>query len=480
MNLRDYQEAAVTAATGFLKRGVNPLVIAPTGAGKTVIASEIMKRWMAANHGKKVVFVAHRKELLTQAKATMERFGIITDAYVASVFTTDFSDIPDADKATALVVFDEAHHAVASSWTGFCKLFTGPKVAVTATPDRMDRQKLEDVGFSLAYDITIRTLIEQGHLVRPMAQKMPVELSMTRLRGYDEALEAVAAAVVDEFRRWDRKRAIVFLPDVDLSERFAELLVKQCMTAANVDGSMHPYNRQRIVDMYKRGEVQFLCNVNLFTEGFDAPETDCVVLLRPTQSRALWCQMIGRGLRLAEGKTDCLILDPMWISGDHTFQPADAFTTNPFAKMKQVEGSHDVLGAAEMADRDAEQTILARIAAEEKRADAKAAREKGCIDLSVAVSCFGLILPPSASQKPATPDQKAALERFKVHAGSDVTEEQASWMLSRLYFRQRLGLATPKQARLLVQFGVKNPERLSFDEASKAIGNDWRMKFSRK
>ena len=80
MNLRDYQEAAVTSAIDFLKRGVNPLVIAPTGAGKTVIASEIMKRWMSANPGKMVVFVAHRKELLSQAKATMERFGILDNA----------------------------------------------------------------------------------------------------------------------------------------------------------------------------------------------------------------------------------------------------------------------------------------------------------------------------------------------------------------------------------------------------------------
>jgi len=475
MNLRDYQEAAVTSAIDFLKRGVNPLVIAPTGAGKTVIASEIMKRWMSANPGKKVVFVAHRKELLSQAKATMERFGILDNAYVASVFTTDFSDIPDADKTSALVVFDEAHHAVATSWTGFCKLFTGPKVAVTATPDRMDRQKLEDVGFSLAYDIAIRTLIEAGHLVRPMAQKMPVELSMIRMRGYDEAMEAVAVSVIDEFRRWDRKRAIVFLPDVELSERFAELLRKHGMTAADVDAKMHPYNRQRIVDMYKGGEVQFLCNVNLFTEGFDAPETDCIVLLRPTQSRALWCQMIGRGLRTAPDKTDCLILDPMWISGDHTFQPADAFTTNPFAKMRQVEGSHDILGAAEMADRDAEQNILARIAAEEKRASAKEARDKGCIDLSVACSCFGFILPPVDSQTPATASQKAELERFKVYAGGEVTTEQASWMLSRLYFRQRCGLATPKQVRKLVQFGFKNAERMTFEQAGHSISNDWRM-----
>jgi len=143
--------------------------------------------------------------------------------------------------------------------------------------------------------------------------------------------------------------------------------------------------------------------------------------------------------------------------------------------MRQVEGSHDILGAAEMADRDAEQNILARIAAEEKRSAAKEAREKGCIDLSVACSCFGLILPPVESQTPATASQKAELERFKVYAGGEVTTEQASWMLSRLYFRQRCGLATPKQVRKLIQFGFKNAERMTFEQAGHSISNDWRM-----
>ena len=210
MNLRDYQEAAVTAATEHLAKGVNPLVIAPTGAGKTVIASEIMRRWQVANPGKPCYFVAHRVELLEQAERTMQKFGIV--GKVLSVFQREFEGIGMTERREALVIFDEAHHAVASSWARFSTVFTGPKVAVTATPDRMDRQKLEAVGFDPCYEIAIRTLIEQGHLVRPMAYKMPVELSGILMRGYDEPMEAIADSIVEEMKRYDRKKAIAFLP----------------------------------------------------------------------------------------------------------------------------------------------------------------------------------------------------------------------------------------------------------------------------
>jgi len=475
MNLRDYQESAVTAAIGHLAKGVNPLVIAPTGAGKTVISAEIIKRWQAANPGKLAVFVAHRKELIDQAAATIARFSI-SNVKCLSIFAGDW-DVSEDDRKTALVVFDEAHHAVAASWNAFSSIFTGPKVAVTATPDRMDRQKLEDVGFVQAYEIAIRTLIEAGHLVRPLACKMPVELSLVRIRGYDDALEAIADAVIAEVARWDRKRIIAFLPDVDSSERFAALLRARGLEAADVDGKMNTYNRQRLVGLYKTGEIKCLCNVNLFTEGFDAPETDCVVLLRPTQSRALWCQMIGRGLRTAPGKTDCLILDPMWISGENSFQPADAFTLHPYARAKKpdVAESTDVLSEAEVLDRDAESAMLARIAQEEKRSEAKEAKELGLIDLSVAAACFGFVLPAATSEQPMTAGQKATLELFKVYAGRGVTMEQAAWMISRLKARQALGLATVKQVRKLRQFGVKNAWNLTMVQASASISNDWRM-----
>ena len=470
LKLRDYQEAAVTAALSFIAKAVNPLVIAPTGAGKTVIASSIMLRWQTGTN-RKCFFVAHRKELIDQAKATMDKFGVRGEAL--SVFSADFDHISAEDKASALVVFDEAHHAVASSWAKFNAVFTGPKVAVTATPDRLDRQKLETVGFVPAYEIAIRTLIEQGHLVRPMAQKMPVEMSLIRLRGYDDALEAVADSIVTELNRWDRKKAICFLPEVETSVRLVSLFRQRGVEAGHVDGSTGKF-RSGTVEAFKNGELRVLCNVNLFTEGFDAPETDCVILLRPTQSRALWCQMIGRGLRTAPGKTDCLILDPMWISGENSFTPADAFTVHPQAKSAPIEGGHDPLDAAEACDRQAEESMLRRIAAEEQRSSTKEAKELGLVDLSVACAVFGFVLPAPTSESSMFGYQASELARYGVHARG-MTADQADWMIARLKAREALNLATVKQVRKLQQFGIRNAERLTKDSASKAIGSDWRI-----
>lgn len=473
MKLRDYQEEAITASCSFLAKSINPLVIAPTGAGKTVIACEIMRRWQLDHPTKPCFFVAHRTELLEQAESAMARFGV--RGKVLSVFAREFPEVSDADKREGLVVFDEAHHVVAGSWTNFANAFTGPKVAVTATPDRMDRQRIEQVGFVQAYEISIRTLIEQGHLVRPMAYKMPVELSTILIRGYDHPMEAIADSIVEEMRRWDRKKAIAFLPDVESSIRLMALLNKRGMPSEHVDGATQDYLRSKAIQNYKTGGTRVLCNVNLFTEGFDAPETDCVVLLRPTQSRTMWCQMIGRGLRLAEGKTDCLILDPMWVSGENAFQPSDAFTMFPGAKGRQVDGGHDPLAEAEMQDRDAEQRMLDRIAKEERRQQAKEARERGFVDLSVACACFGFILPPAGNgEAQMTAGQEAELNRHKVYA-KGLTEAQASWMIGRLLARERMGLATVKQVRKLRQFGVANALKLTVAQASHAIGSDWRI-----
>lgn len=337
----------------------------------------------------------------------------------------------------------------------------------------MDRQKLETVGFVPAYEIAIRTLIEQGHLVRPMAQKMPVEMSLIRMRGYDDALEAVADSIVTELNRWDRKKAICFLPEVDTSVRLVALLRQRGVEAGHADGSTGKF-RAGTVEAFKKGELRVLCNVNLFTEGFDAPETDCVILLRPTQSRALWCQMIGRGLRTAPGKTDCLILDPMWISGENSFTPADAFTVHPQAKTAPIDGSHDPLEAAEACDRQAEESMLRRIAAEEQRSATKEAKELGLVDLSVACAVFGFVLPAPTSESAMFGYQASELARYGVHARG-MTSDQADWMIARLKAREALNLATVKQVRKLQQFGVRGAERLSKESASKAIASDWRM-----
>ena len=254
------------------------------------------------------------------------------------------------------------------------------------------------------------------------------------------------------------------------------LLRQRGIECGHVDGTTSKF-RAGTVEAFKRGDLRVLCNVNLFTEGFDAPDTDCVILLRPTQSRALWCQMIGRGLRTAPGKTDCLILDPMWISGENSFQPSDAFTLHPHSKGVAVEGGSDPLDLADACDRKAEESMLRRIAAEENKAAAREAKEKGLIDLSVACAVFGFVLPAATTEEGMFGYQESELARYGVYA-KGMTVDQAQWVIGRLKAREALGLATVKQVRKLKQFGIRGAERLTKDAASKAIGSDWRISSS--
>jgi superfamily II DNA or RNA helicase len=468
-SLREYQKQAIHACLDALAKGVNPLLIAPTGAGKTVMAGAMMKAWQEAT-GLPCYFFAHRSELIEQAEATMAKFEIIGKAF--SVFQKSY----DADHMDcALCVFDEAHHAVASSWTNVGKYFLGPKVAITATPDRLDNQRLEQSGFVRVFDIKISELINQGYLVRPMAQKLSVAICDNIIENYTDAIEQVAKNVVDEFYRYKRNRAMVFLPTVEASRKFSAALRALGMESSHLDGTSGKLRTISVND-FKEGRTEFLCNVSLFTEGFDCPEVDCVVLLRETKSRALWSQMIGRGLRSSPGKTDCLILDPMWVSGTHTLTPADAFTSHPDAVCKPVAGLSDPLGDAQVEDQDAEHRLLNKLKRLEAEEDAEAAKERGLIDLSVVVPMFGFVPPPlEEGEAVISQEQRYQLERFQIFAPADLGGKQAAYILRKMYERQKLNLATPRQVRKLRQFGHRFANGYTFEQAGKAIASDWRI-----
>jgi superfamily II DNA or RNA helicase len=467
--IRPYQQQAIVACLDALAKSVNPLLVAPTGAGKTVMASEIMRRWQE-KHNQTCFFFAHRSELLEQAQATMDRAGV--KGVALSVFQKDFSS--HSGREGGLCIFDEAHHAVASSWKFVQSQFHGPAVAITATPDRMDKQRIQSAGFTEVFQISIRDLIKQGYLVRPMAQKLAVSICDNILESHDDALTMTARSVVDEFYRYGRKKAMVFLPSVECSRRFSAELRAIGMSSSHLDGTSGKL-RSIAVDAFKKGESQFLCNVALFTEGFDCPDVDCVILLRETKSRALWSQMIGRGLRSHPGKTDCLILDPMWVSGIHSLQPADAFTEHPDAQGKAVPGLSDPLSEAQTEDDAAEDRLLRRLKKAQAAKDAKDAHARGLVDLSMVEPLFGFVPPPSDSQDLITVFQRNELERYQIHAPATMTREAAYYIIEKMRERQRLNLATVRQVKKLRQFGHRLAGSYTFEQASKAIATDWRI-----
>lgn len=340
MALRDYQVAPANTLLSHLREqpARKVLAVAPVGFGKTVLFS-----WIAAQfvrRGGKVLVLAHREELLDQIRSKMEAFGLSTatekasqrvdvaalpDVTVASVQTLKGARLARFDPSTyALIVVDEAHHV--RKGDAYCRVFdhclAAPVLGVTGTPKRLDGLGLGDVFTENPVTIGLDEGIQAGWLVTPRVQSYHVkgyklDTVRTVAGEYNAAdierelldspiLHAAANIVQDACQ--DR-RTLVFTPTVRTANELAAALATRGMRALAVSGDMPKPERVEATRKYRAGEVDIAVNCMLWTEGFDVPETDCVVLLRPTKSTALMTQMIGRGLRLHPGKTECLLIE---------------------------------------------------------------------------------------------------------------------------------------------------------------------------
>jgi superfamily II DNA or RNA helicase len=280
----------------------------------------------AAAKGSRVVILAHRAEILEQIDSALTLFGvghgIIAAGYpsapnelvqVASVFTVvnRLARIGHFD----LIITDEAHHCAAATWKTILAVFSGAKVlGVTATPLRLD-----DIFEELVLGPTVRTLIDEKYLAPYVAfgPKIAPDLSRAKksLGDYqqDQLAEIMSDAVVirsavTEYRRLcPGAPAIAFCVDIDHSLNVTKAFCDDGWRAAHVDGTTHRDERRDLIAALADGRLDILCNCGLISEGLDVPGVEAVTLLRPTMSRALYLQQVGRGLR--PGKPRAVILD---------------------------------------------------------------------------------------------------------------------------------------------------------------------------
>ncbi|WP_437661192.1 DEAD/DEAH box helicase [Sorangium sp. So ce1182] len=336
--LRDYQHKAVERAREGIAAGRRrPLIVAPTGSGKTVIACAIVEG--AARKENRTLFVAHRMELIQQVSAKLDEIGIdhgIIKAghprvrprlpvQVGSVQTLArrIGKANSPEEPYRLIIVDEAHHVTASSYKAVLDASPGAVVlGLTATPYRADGTALGDVFNDLVEVTTLADLIESGHLVEPrvFARAMP-DLSGVRRVGNDYNIGQLAqvmdcAELVDDIVDAWRQKAegrltVAFAVSIKHSQHIAEAFNRVGVAAGHVDGEMPAAERAAVLARLASGELRVVANCAILTEGWDMPQCSCVILARPTQSRSLWKQMCGRALRPAPevGKVDCLILD---------------------------------------------------------------------------------------------------------------------------------------------------------------------------
>ena len=344
MILRPYQAEAVNNTFDTFKQHDSVLAVMATGLGKTVFFSHVAKDFM--NRGR-VMVLAHREELITQAKDKLQRVtGIDADIemgeswamnnyfkseIVTSTIQTQIAGMEGNGRMTrfdpnefSLLVVDEAHHAVAKTYQRVIQHYRqNPDLkvlGVTATPDRADELALGKIFSAVSYEYDIRDGIDDGWLV-PIEQ-MSVEvqsLDFSKMRTtagdlngkdlaeqleFEENLHGIADPTIQIVG--DRK-ALVFAASVAQAERLAEIFNRHRAGSAEfVTGKTPKEYRRKLFDAFANRELQYLVNVGVATEGFDDPSIECVVMARPTKSRCLYTQMAGRGTRPLEGIVDGL------------------------------------------------------------------------------------------------------------------------------------------------------------------------------
>lgn len=328
MLLRDYQRDAVGASLEMAKR--QPALVAlPTGTGKTVVMQRCAEI-MGERTGKPVLLLVHRNELAEQAKARLQDGGswvfIEKAEQKASPFqvaqaasqrpTVVVGSVPTMQgrrlrkwqrDAFSLVLVDEAHHATAKTWTNIYEHFEStPTIGVTATAER---KGLGD-RFEIAYQMSLPEAIERGWLVPPAWRVVECEdwdLSALRATGGRDVTDGELARSFGEkafadFCRTIReplaeRQGLIFTPGVGAAARAAEWLTADGVGAGFVDAETDRDARAQLVELFREQKLQGLANCGIFTEGFDAPSCDLVVIARPTKSSILYRQMLGRGLR---------------------------------------------------------------------------------------------------------------------------------------------------------------------------------------
>lgn len=515
MELRPYQQEARISIFEQWESGVKKtLLVLPTGCGKTIVFAKVTED--CVRNGDRVLILAHRGELLEQASDKIRKstglgcavekaeetcmgswFRVVVGSVQTMMREKRLNGFPENYFQT--IIIDEAHHCISDSYQRVLQHFPNAQVlGVTATPDRGDMRNLGTYFESLAYEYTLPKAIKEGYLSPIKALTIPLKIDMSgvsvqagdfKASDIGTALDPYLKGIAEEMQKYCAdKKTVVFLPLVKTSQKFKDLLNEYGFCAAEVNGEST--DRAEILKDFEEGKYNVLCNSMLLTEGWDCPSVDCVVVLRPTKVRSLYCQMVGRGTRLSPGKDHLLLLDFLWHTERHELcHPASLICENEEVAQAMTENLEKEAGMVidiEEAEKQAAEDVVAqREEALAKQLAEMKRRKKKLVDplqfemsiqaedLSGYVPSFGWEMGPPSDK------QKSTLEKLGILPDQIDNAGKAAKILDRLDKRRQEGLTTPKQIRFLESRGFQHVGTWQFETARKMIdriaANGWRI-----
>jgi superfamily II DNA or RNA helicase len=513
ITLRKYQADAVASAWDMFREFRRLLGVAATGAGKTVMFSDLARRvW---DRGKRTLILADQIDLVDQAvRRVYDTTGLAaaveqgdqrahrSDAPIVVSTMQSMSrrlDLYPPDRF-ALVIADEADKSASASWQKTLAYFDphAKVLGVTATPNRADRKDIMAYFQAKAFDIDLFDLIRAGYLARIKVQTVPLEIDIreVRQRGGDYDEEQLGTALEPYFREISRavrehaagRRALVFWPLIRTSQAFVETARSEGLKADHIDGTFDRKQRDGVHDRLRTGETSVVSNAQLLGRGFDGPWIDCVVNCRVTRHASTYRQLVGRGTRIwcpngcaeacrcEDRKRDLLILDFLWqFERFNVTRAGDLIAKNRrqaaqlnAAVARQAEGPKDL------------ELLDSEVAAEHERNlraefDANRARRGTIFDAlewAANMDIRDLIdfEPETAKDtRPVTEYQQRRLLKAGFALASVTGFGHAERIIAHLDERIRLKLATFKQVHYLRRFGHPDPMRVGFQEASQLL-----------
>ena len=499
MDLRYYQQDAIDAVLKGEGQWDKQLVVMPTGSGKTICFAHLAQHKLP----ERTLILADKEKLVEQACEKIElSTGMIAGREQAQ-YTADLDNAIVVSSVQTMinrlgkwpkdhfrtVVVDEAHHCVADMWQTVLGHFDSHAkvVGFTATPLRSDKRELGSYFDEVSYEIGLRQLINDGYLCPIKLKALPTKIDISNVptvagdfhpgKIHDTLtplLEEIAGQIKENAQG---RKTLVFLPLIETSKQFTAICNKIGLKAHHVSSAEK--DKRTLLKYFGSCEGELMSNAMLLSEGYDNPKISCLVNLRPTKSTPLYCQMIGRGTRIADSKDDLLVLDFLWDHHRHNLvRPANIFTESQDVARLMTERSFGG-GEQDMSDLERDAISERRRTLEDRIRENRQRKAKTLDPTEVSLMLGDMRAaeyePTMAWHfDPVTAKQRQLLGSAKIDLESVQDKGHAAKLISMVVPRWSNKLATLKQVKMLRQLRHPNPTEATFEEAVRYISRFFR------